>query len=160
MGSDETNKIRSSAEIDARLYKVLYDLELRLDNKFRQSKEDISATLRNMLEPVHAKLSTIDSSLIAGTKTFEEHNRQLSDNEQDIQELKMVIRDKKDADLSGARSAKKGGWVAIDKVNIPSLLQGIGILIATVLSAIALLRNPKTPSPEPALPPASGVTSP
>jgi len=127
-------------------YKILYEFERRLDDKFKearnQNREDTENAVARALVPIHGGLLTINSRMKNGEDKFKEQGERMDDHSKRIDRKKdeddtREIRRKEDDKKSS------GGWISVDK--IPTILVALGTLISTVMASVALMRTPSQP---------------
>jgi hypothetical protein len=91
---------QTSGEIDARMYKLMYELDRRLDDKFReariQNKEDIKVATELAISPVYGRLDNIDRRLDEGNKKFDDQDSRASDHSDRIDNALEIVRKHKE----------------------------------------------------------------
>lgn len=122
------------------MYKFMLDMDARLDTKFReareQNKEDITNTLKADVLPLLREMS---KRLEQGDTRFEKQDERLDEHSDRLNK-------KRDGgEEPTALTKKSGGWIPADK--LPAIIMALGTLVATILSAIALMRSPSSIAP-------------
>lgn len=158
MGGNDGKSGASQTDIDAKLYKVLLDLEIRLDSKFEKSRQQNKEDTQNIVElavsrsiqPVLSEISGINAQLREGNKRFDEQsNRIKRANDVAVQAASdaLVAKTERSLPLQAAEDEKpKEGWISAS--TLVAFLPALGSLIATVLASVALMRSPAQPDPQ------------
>jgi hypothetical protein len=83
-------------EVDDRLYKLLFELDRRLDEKFKdariQNKEDIKAATELAIAPIYGRLDNIDSRLNEGNRRFTEQDARADEHSDKIENALELVR--------------------------------------------------------------------
>jgi chromosome segregation ATPase len=147
--------------MDAQAYQLLLEFERRLEEKFtqarQQNKEDTQAALIVALQPVNSRLDKIDSRMEAGDHKFTALERRFDDHSDRIQNVNDFAKDHKaecpmrhrgdetTKMVSKDKMEASGGWISAKQ--LPAIITAIGSLVAVVVSSVALLKAPTTPTP-------------
>ena len=146
----------SSAELDARTYKMLWEFDRRLDEKFKearaQNKEDIKTAIEIAVNPIIPRLDNIDSRLENGEKRFNQDDKRLSDHSERIDDVKKLLASE-GISIDGPRRKQEAttaihkkpevGWISA--ASLPAIIAAIGSVVATILASVAMMRNPQLP---------------
>lgn len=147
----------SSAEFDARMYKLMFEFDRRLDEKFKearaQNKEDIKTAIEIAVNPIIPRLDNIDNRLEKGEKQFEKEEKRLSEHSERIDDVNALLaaegfgpngrkpHNKSQEGTTAVHKKPEGGWISADK--LPSIIAAVGSVVALIISSIAMLRNPQ-----------------
>lgn len=164
MGGNDGKSGASQTDIDAKLFKVLYELEVRLDAKFKearqQNKEDtqviVELAVNRAVQPLAENMRAFGIRLEEGNRRFDEQSSRITKvKDLAVQAVSDAMTAKTEAklqlvDAEGEKKPKEG-WISAS--TLVAFLPALGSLIATVLASVALLRTPAQPSqPTPAPP--------
>lgn len=87
---------QTSGEIDARMYKMMFEFHQKLDDKFReargQNKEDIKTAIELAISPVFHRLDNIDSRFDEGNKRFVQQDVRATDHSDRIDNALELVR--------------------------------------------------------------------
>jgi hypothetical protein len=174
MGGNDRPNGTSQTDIDAKLFKVLYELKLQLDTQFKearqQNKEDtqqiVELAVSRAVHPVMSEIQGIKQQLQEGNRRFDEQSSKITKATSLATQAAsdaLVAKTERALPLQTVEEAKpKEGWISAS--TLVALLPALGSLIATILASIALMRAPaqsdQQASPQPATPtPANPVTA-
>jgi len=116
------SRVRSSANIDAGMFQVLYELERRLDEKFRESREMTKDDIDKVLAPVLARLDE-------GNRKFGVIDARLNEHSDTIENA-VELANKHRADCPGANGPRS---VALTKKVETSSLKKFGVNVGAPL---------------------------
>jgi hypothetical protein len=170
----DNNGANSSAEFDARMYKLMFEFDRRLDEKFKearmQNKEDIKTAIEIAVTPIYPRLDNIDSRMEKGEKQFEKEEKRLSEHSERIDDVNALLaaeglgpngrkaHSKSQESTTAVHKKPEGGWISADK--LPAIIAAVGSVVAVVISSVAMLRAPnpqQQASPQAAHAPASNT---
>jgi hypothetical protein len=184
MGNDKTPSQggASQTDIDAKVFKVLYELELRLGSKFeqarQQNKEDtqqiVELAVNRAVQPLLVEIQGVKEQVKEGNRRLDDGNKRFDDQSSRITRATAIASQAKD-EIAAARlqmaasttehqfapqdpnvppaDKSSGGWISVKE--IAPIITAIGSLIAVLMASFAVYRTPSAPADPPA-----SVTSP
>lgn len=172
MGNDKTPSQggASQTDIDAKLYKVLLDLEIRLDSKFEKSRQQNKEDTQNIVElavsraiqPVLAEVSGIKDQLKEGNRRFDEQSSRIKkagDVAAQAASDALVAKTERQLPLQAADDATDGGS-RLKVKEIIGLIGAIAGLLGVVMGSMAFARVPPAAPTEPPVQAVAPSTSP
>ncbi len=129
---------RSNPQIDPRDYQVLYEMERRLEEKFKDARTQAQDDIKAALAPVFPRLDTIDSSIeelkkriAEGTEEFHDNKRRFDDHSDRINNATEIAKKAGKATVlvPALTSKKEGGWVVKlgEKILLPLIVSALSI---------------------------------
>jgi hypothetical protein len=104
---------QTSGEIDARMYKMMFEFDRRLEDKFKearsQNKEDIKTAIELAISPVFHRLDNIDGRFDAGNKRFVEQDARATEHSDRIDNALELVRMHKENCPARPRPSDKSG---------------------------------------------------
>lgn len=152
-GPQQQESQTSSAQLDARIYKFMLDMDARLDIKFKDARDQNREDFNNMLKAeVLPVLREMNKRLEQGDTRFTEHGERLDDHSDRLSKPQ-----EDSGDTAALTKKSKGGWVSVDRLQ--TLV--VGIISAVVAGAVSIIIAMKAmPTAMPAPPAPSTVSQP
>ena len=134
----EHSRTRSNAEIDPTEYRILYELERRLNEKFSEARAQAKEDIASAIAPLYPRLEAIEERLSEGSQHFQEHENRLGDHSDHIRDVNKLIETHL-RDSSGTRTALRAAEVTKEEkpTLMSKLLVNLGLpLVIAILSPL------------------------